>query len=54
MITIKSSGIVVFQGTKEEGISFLKKNGLTYRGNDIPLLVLGHLATKIGYEVYCN
>lgn len=54
MIEIERDGKVVFKGTKTEGISYLKDKGLVYNGKDIPLLILGHLASNMGYEVYCR
>lgn len=52
MIEIEKNGTVVFKGEKAECVSFLKEKGLVYMGKDIPLLVLGHLATNIGYDIF--
>lgn len=52
MIEIEKNEKVVFRGNKAEAILFLKQNGLVYRDDDIPLLILGHLASNIGYSVY--
>lgn len=54
MIEIEKDEKVVFKGTKSDAISYLKQNGLVYEGSDIPLLVLGYIASNLGYDVYCR
>lgn len=52
MIEIEKNEKVVFRGNKAGAILFLKQNGLDYRDDDIPLLILEHLSSNIGYSVY--
>lgn len=54
MIEIEKDEKVVFKGTKEQASKFLSENGLDYKADNIPLLILGHLATGIGYDVFCR
>lgn len=52
MIEIERDEKVVCSGTKEQCISFLRKNGLPYLQDDEPLLILGSLASLNGFSVY--
>lgn len=52
MIEIREGEKIVFKGTKSDAISFLKKNGLVYKNNDIPILILGRLALNMGFDIF--
>lgn len=52
MIEVEKNGKVVFIGEKKDIVNFLHRKGLKYNSNNIPLLLLGHLASEIGYSIY--
>ena len=52
MIEIEKNGKIIFTGEKKDIVNFLHKKGLKYNSNNIPLLILGHLASGMGYSIY--
>jgi hypothetical protein len=52
MIEIEKNGKIIFRGEKKDIVNFLHKKGLKYNSNNIPLLILGHLASGMGYSIY--
>lgn len=54
MLEIEKDEKVVFKGSKEECIAYLRENGVLYLNGDERLLTLAHWAALYGFDLYAR